>query len=203
MSYRLLITSVLLLAQTAFAGNDEDIYSKVGTCLGCHAVPSYTNVYPTYHVPKLAGQHAEYLAAALRAYKNNQRDHSTMHAHATGLSEQDILDIASFFSKQPDAENQALTAKISAAHQDKVMVCTACHGPTGNSPLPANPRIAGQHRDYLYQSLMSYKSGARKDPIMAGIVSTLTEQDMKALSAFYAANSGLGTMDVGHWVRSR
>ena len=51
-------------------------------CMGCHGVPSYNNVYPTYKVPKLGGQHAQYLAAALQAYKDGQRSHKTMQAQA-------------------------------------------------------------------------------------------------------------------------
>ncbi len=71
--------------------------SKAETCLGCHAIPGYNNVYPTYKVPKLAGQHAEYIISALKAYQSKDRVHETMHANAIGLSEQDIKDIALYF----------------------------------------------------------------------------------------------------------
>ena len=69
-----------------------------GTCLGCHGVPSYTNVYPTYRVPKLGGQHAEYIVAALTAYQSGERAHGTMQAHAARLSEDQIRDIATYFN---------------------------------------------------------------------------------------------------------
>lgn len=69
-----------------------------GTCLGCHGVPSYTNVYPSYRVPKLGGQHAEYIVAALKAYQSGERKHSTMQAHSVRLSDEQIQDIASYFS---------------------------------------------------------------------------------------------------------
>ena len=71
--------------------------AKSETCLGCHAIPGYNNVYPTYKVPKLAGQHADYIVSALKAYQNNERKHPTMHANAMGLSEQDMKDIARYF----------------------------------------------------------------------------------------------------------
>ena len=74
--------------------------SKSETCLGCHGVKTYFNVYPTYHVPKLAGQTAEYLLIALQGYKFGLRQHGTMHANAASLSEQDMLDIAAYFSQQ-------------------------------------------------------------------------------------------------------
>lgn len=71
---------------------------KAWLCAGCHGVPGWRNAYPVYHVPKLGGQHAQYLMAALKAYKEKQRAHSTMQAIAAGLSEQDIADLAAFFS---------------------------------------------------------------------------------------------------------
>lgn len=80
------------------AGNAEDGKAKSGTCMGCHGLPSYTNVYPTYHVPRLAGQHPDYIVAALKAYKNGERTHPTMRAQAYTLSDQDMADIAAYFS---------------------------------------------------------------------------------------------------------
>jgi cytochrome c553 len=88
-----------LSASTALAAGDaEQGRYKANTCLGCHGAPGYSNAYPTYHVPKLGGQHAEYIAAALRAYAAGQRQHPTMHANAVTLSEQDIADIAAYFA---------------------------------------------------------------------------------------------------------
>ena len=70
---------------------------KAETCLGCHGIENYTNVYPTYPVPKLGGQNSQYIMDALKAYANGDRGHVTMHAQAASLSEQDIQDIAAFF----------------------------------------------------------------------------------------------------------
>src|SRR5262245_20696641 len=64
------------------------------TCLGCHGIETYKNVYPTFSVPKLRGQHAEYIVAALQGYAKGERSHATMHAHASSLSDQDMQDIA-------------------------------------------------------------------------------------------------------------
>lgn len=80
------------------AGDAQAGKQKAATCMGCHGVPSYSNVYPTYHVPRLGGQHAEYIVAALKAYKDGQRAHETMQAQAGTLSDQDINDIAAYFS---------------------------------------------------------------------------------------------------------
>lgn len=88
------------LPTSAFAAGDAVAGKlKAFTCMGCHGIPSYNNVYPTYHVPKLGGQHAGYLAAALQAYKSGQRSHPTMRVQTNNLSEQDMQDIAAFFAQ--------------------------------------------------------------------------------------------------------
>ena len=92
-----LMTLSLLTITTANAGDAEAGKYKAETCLGCHGVPSYTNVYPSYHVPKLGGQHAEYIVAALKGYQSGERSHSTMQAHAASLSEEDMADIGAYF----------------------------------------------------------------------------------------------------------
>ncbi len=74
------------------------------TCLGCHGITDYTNVYPTYRVPKLAGQSAAYIVHALEEYKSGARSHLTMHAQASSLSQQQMEDIAAYFQSlgKPD-----------------------------------------------------------------------------------------------------
>ena len=86
-----------LPAVSAAQGNVEAGRAKAYTCLGCHAVEGYRNAYPSYRVPKLGGQHREYLVSALQAYRNGDRQHPTMQALASTLSEQDMLDIAAYF----------------------------------------------------------------------------------------------------------
>jgi cytochrome c553 len=100
------ISLALLLAaampgQGIAAGDAAAGKVKAFTCMGCHGIPNYVNVYPTYRVPKLGGQHPEYLVAALQAYKAGQRDHSTMQAQAQTLSEQDMQDLAAYFAEVP------------------------------------------------------------------------------------------------------
>lgn len=92
--------AALLAAGTAGAqtGDPQAGARIAGQCAGCHGIPGYRNAYPAYRVPKLGGQHAPYLAAALQAYKTGARAHPTMQAIAAGLSEQDIADLAAFFA---------------------------------------------------------------------------------------------------------
>jgi cytochrome c553 len=85
------------------------------------------------------------------------------------------------FAAAPDA----------AAGQTKAQPCAACHGPTGNESVdPTYPRLAGQYADYLAKALRDYKTGARKNAIMAGFATTLSEQDIADLAAFFAAQKG-------------
>jgi cytochrome c553 len=88
------------LASTAVAAEGDPAAgrAKAQTCLGCHAVPGYTNVYPSYRVPKLAGQRPQYIVSALKAYQQGKRPHPTMQANASNLSEQDMADIAAYLS---------------------------------------------------------------------------------------------------------
>ena len=79
-------------------GDPEQGKIKALPCMGCHGIPGYFNVYPTYHVPRVGGQHPQYIVDALKAYKNGSRKHPTMVAQAASLTEQDMQDIAAYFA---------------------------------------------------------------------------------------------------------
>lgn len=87
--------------------------------------------------------------------------------------------------------SQPAAAGNADAGKQKSAVCQSCHGADGNSTDAQFPRLAGQHADYLVKVLKDYKSGERKNPIMAGFVANLSEQDMEDLAAYYAAQKGL------------
>lgn len=76
------------------------------------------------------------------------------------------------------------------AGKQKSMACQACHGADGNSIDPMYPRIAGQYPDYLARALHEYKSGGRKNAIMAGFAATLSDQDILDLSAYFGTMPG-------------
>ena len=83
------------------------------------------------------------------------------------------------------------------AGREKSRSCAACHGADGNSPSPEFPRIAGQHYDYLARTLQEYRSGLRKNPVMAPQAANLSDRDIRDLAAFYARQPGLVTIDHG------
>ena len=82
---------------------------------------------------------------------------------------------------------------LAYAEPANLAVCAACHGETGTSPTPNWPTLAGQHKDYLVEVMMQYRNGQRDDPVMAGQLINLSDDDIKDLAAFYAAQPGLFT----------
>lgn len=82
-------------------GSIEDGQKKISMCIGCHGIPGYQASFPeVYRVPKIAGQNAAYLAAALNEYRNGARSHPTMDGIAKSLSDQDIADLAAYYASR-------------------------------------------------------------------------------------------------------
>lgn len=92
--------TLLLLAPAAALAEGDPAAGKVKayTCTGCHGIPGYNNVYPTYKVPKIGGQNYAYLVSALKSYRAGDREHPTMVLQASSLSDEDIQDISAFFA---------------------------------------------------------------------------------------------------------
>jgi cytochrome c553 len=186
------LLAVVVPAHAQVKGNPQAGANKAGTCAGCHGIAGWRNAYPAYNVPKLGGQHANYIVSALQAYKGGQRNHPGMQGIATSLSNQDIADLAAFLSAQPQEVPAAerRSGGDPAEGKRKSAPCQACHGPDGNSPSDQFPRLAGQYSDYLTQALLSYKDGgSRKNPIMAGFAAPLTERDIEDLAAYFASQA--------------
>ena len=93
-----LAAALLTLAagQAAAAGDPEAGQVKFETCKGCHAIEGYKNTYPTYSVPRLTGQKAEYIVLALQGYRSGERAHPTMRGQAGSMTDQDIEDLAAY-----------------------------------------------------------------------------------------------------------
>ena len=183
----------LLSSLQVFAEKTPEELSS--TCLGCHGVVSYNNIYPTYKVPKLGNQHKDYIVSALKAYRSGERLHPTMRAHAVNLSDVEISKIADYFSSFKLSEQKIQSSDIKMI--DEANSCVGCHGADGNSMIPSFPKIAGQYEDYLYQALKSYQNGQRTNAIMSGIANTLNEKQMKKLSKYFSSNIGLGKINQG------
>jgi len=175
----------LSLSPSAMAAGDAEAGAKKAeTCLGCHGVEHYVNTYPTYKVPRVAGQHEAYIVAALQAYRAKTRSHQTMQANAANLSDQDIADIAAFFESRGNADFKAGDPKTGP---DSAATCASCHGPDGNSPTGAFPILAGQYQDYLVQALKQYQSNERSGTTMSAFAGSLTDADIEELASWFSS----------------
>lgn len=194
----LLSSSVSLSAQAQSAASTPDpVKGKelFYTCYGCHGIDNYRNAYPDYSVPELRHQHAAYIISALHEYRDGDRPHATMHAQASSLSDQDIVDIAAYLQGEPTKPSD----KVVGTTPKQAAACGACHGVNGlgvASPLdPKPPVLAGQHADYLEQALTAYKNGRRKNVVMNSMAQLLaTDDDIEAVAEYFQSQpSPLGT----------
>jgi cytochrome c553 len=175
----------LVMSVSAEAAGDAARGKTLGyTCLGCHGIENYKNVYPTFAVPRLRGQQQEYLVAALKEYKKGDRSHGTMHAHASTLSDQDMEDVAAYLAGEP--AKPVAGAKPVGKAPAVAQQCQACHGTNGEGAKGLGPIISGQHADYLEHALQGYKSGARKNALMATVIPNLKPEDYEALAEYFA-----------------
>lgn len=185
------IAGACLLISAAAAGQSGDPVAgkyAFATCSGCHAIPGYTNAYPTYRIPKLAGQHPEYLQAALLAYQQGLREHSTMHANAVGLSPEDINNVAAYLAEAEVSGAGGPLRGDPRAGEQKSQTCIACHGQDGaTTTSPTFPKLAGQYEDYLAHSLRAYRAQTRENALMNATAATLSDQDILDLAAYYAS----------------
>ena len=105
MNMRILVNAVVTAAALAMgasayaAGDAATGKQKTAMCEGCHGIAGYRTAFPSvYSVPKIGGQHAGYIVKALQGYKSGERSHPTMRAIAAGLSDQDMADLAAYYS---------------------------------------------------------------------------------------------------------
>lgn len=179
-----LLSACLGVCGEALAAGDAERGKEISyTCLGCHGIEDYKNVYPTYSVPHLVGQHPDYLLAALKEYKSGERSHSTMHVQAASLSEQDMQDVASYFAS---AVLQPGAPPVGTPPAQVAQLCSACHGKDGVGVTGDYPTLAGQHADYLARALTEYQRGDRKNAVMSGFVAGLSSADVQAIADYYS-----------------
>lgn len=170
-------------APTSLSGDAARGKAISYTCLGCHGIDGYKNAYPMYSVPKLEGQHPEYLSDALHGYRDGDRAHLTMHSQASTLSDQDIADIATYFAGKPLTP----TGKPAGSVPQAATLCVSCHGADGVGITANYPTLAGQHADYLVRALDEYKHGGRKNPVMKGFAANLKDEDFSTIAHYFSS----------------
>ena len=201
--FALAVASVTAISHAQEAKGDVEAgKQKIAMCIGCHGIPGYQASFPEIHkVPMISGQSAKYIAAALVAYQKGERKHPTMRGIADSLSEQDIADVSAYYEQHgktgaelPAKPGREPSVQIAALLQKGA--CVSCHGDNFAKPIdPSYPKIAGQHADYLFVALKSYKAEknhnlGRSNAIMGGVAKQFTNAELKALSGYIAGLEG-------------
>ena len=155
---------------------------KAAVCMGCHGPKGKSS---NAQWPNLAAQQGLYLVNQLKAFKAGTRSNPMMQSMAANLSEDDINNLAAYYSSQP-AVSAGGNATLAKSGQPKAVMCLGCHGSSGEGNGQF-PRLAGQHPNYLVKQLSHFKEGERKNGHMQAIAGTLSEEDMKALAAYFGS----------------
>jgi cytochrome c553 len=173
---------------------------KIAMCIGCHGIPGYQASFPEVHkVPKIAGQNAKYIVAALTEYAKGERKHPTMRGIALTLSEEDKADMAAYYEQQakgPAAPDAQAAPSTQVAELLTKGACASCHGANFSKPIDgAYPKLGGQHGDYLYVALKAYQTEnnsvvGRSNPVMAGQVKQFSHKELKLIANYLASLHG-------------
>ena len=198
MKYSHVSLFVLLSVSSFFvhAGGDPVAgKTKAESCAACHAADG-NSVMPDW--PKLAGQSAKYIEQQLIAFKSGDRENALMSPMATPLSEQDMADIAVYFSSQNVTIGKADPELVEAGEllyrggdvDRGIPACMACHSPTGSgNPAAAYPALQGQHAAYTVTQLKAFRSGERQTDarsVMRDIAERMKDSDIEAVASYIA-----------------
>jgi cytochrome c553 len=192
--------AVAFIAKTEF-GSNLAAGKKVAetTCFACHGIDGLTRNFPTY--PRLAGQFQGYLYMQLAFFATGERKHPVMSSQVKGLNNQQLLDVAAFYSSlpaMPALPTKAAPAVLAqgeklfrtGALERGVPACANCHGPAGKGQLPAFARIAGQHPQYMQSMLQLFAEKSEFTTpyawIMSSVARGLTAAERTAVSEYIA-----------------
>lgn len=186
--------ALLGVMTTALAAGDAAAgKQKSATCVACHGADGNS---ANGEWPKLAGQNVKYLVKQLHEFKAGDRANPIMSGMAAPLSDQDMADLAAYFSSQKVTPGEADPQMVEAGQAlykggnlaSGVSACMACHGPTGAGvPEAGFPSIAGQHAQYTETQLKAFRSMQRaNDPgqMMRNIAMKMTDAEMKAVASY-------------------
>lgn len=169
--------------------------AKSITCAACHGADG-NSINPEW--PSLAGQHADYTAKQIAAYKNGDRNNVLMAGMVLTLTDEDMANLGAFYEAQtpilrtapPETVEQGERIYRGGIPEAGVPACAACHGPGGKgNPMADYPVIRGQHATYLVATLKEYAAGTRmsdkrQSQMMRNIASAMTEEQMRAVAGY-------------------
>jgi cytochrome c553 len=188
-----LVAALGCSANAFAAGSVEAGQAKSATCMACHGMDG-NSLAPEW--PNLASQHPVYIERQLKAFKAGERQNDLMSPMAMILTDEDVADLAAYFSSQKVRGGETDPAKLALGQrvyragnvQKGVMPCAGCHGPDGlGNPLAGYALIQGQHSVYVANQLRAYKAGTRKtDPnqMMRNMAAQLSDEEIEAVASY-------------------
>jgi cytochrome c553 len=201
--FALVVSFVSVAAQAQDITGSAQAGEKINAmCIGCHGIKGYQASFPeVYKVPMISGQSAKYIEAALHAYKKGDRKHPTMRGISESLTDQNMADLAVYYSKHGLVEGQMAPKQVKEPSVEVAALlgkanCASCHGANFSSPIdPSYPKIGGQHADYLYVALKAYKISdnakvGRNNAIMASMAKQYTNAELKLMANYLSSLSG-------------
>jgi cytochrome c553 len=184
---RALATLATALAAISGPANAQTVDQKAQLCTACHGESGTPQQQTT---PVLWGQQLGYLYVQLRDFKSGARKNDQMSAVVAGLERDDMLALAQYFSQQPWPRLGQPPADAAAAAQalgaTSAVVCTSCHQESylGEG---TQPRLAGQEKDYLAQTMLDFRDGKRgNNPGMSDLMKSISESNIAAIAEYLA-----------------
>ena len=201
--FALLVAVVTVTAQAQELKGDAKAGQAINAmCIGCHGIKGYQASFPeVYKVPMISGQSEKYIVAALNAYKKGERKHPSMRGISETLTDQNRADLGAYYSVHGVVEGQSAPKEVKAPSAQVAALlgkanCASCHGANFSTPIdPSYPKIGGQHADYLYVALKSYKNDAnaivgRGNAIMTSMAKQYSNAELKQIANYLASVQG-------------
>ena len=201
--FALAVSFVSFTAQAQDITGNAQAGQKINAmCIGCHGIKGYQASFPeVYKVPMISGQNAKYIESALHAYKKGDRKHPTMRGISESLTDQNIADLAAYYSAHGLVEGQLAPKEVKAPSAEVAALlgkanCASCHGANFSMPIdPSYPKIGGQHADYLFVALKAYKISdnakvGRGNAIMASMAKQYSNAELKMLANYISSVQG-------------
>ena len=176
----LMLLTFFSLGSVAQAADISAGKNKAVPCLQCHG-SNGNSKNPQY--PSLAGQRAMYIETQLQNFQSGQRDNSIMQGMVAKLTKADISNISAYFANLKPESTGASDLSLAKKGQKKFDMCTGCHGSLAQGRA-GFPKLAGQQAKYLEKQLLDFKNRSRKGGPMNAMASSLSEQDIKEISAY-------------------
>ena len=189
----LILLSAVASHSLLAAGDPEAGKNKSTPCAACHGVDG-NSTNPEW--PKLAQQGAPYLEAQLKLFRDGLRKNALMSPQAANLTDEDIEDLAAYYSSQTGTPGAAEEGKVELGQAiyrggiiaKGVPACSACHSPSGaGNPVSKYPRVSGQHAAYTASMLKAYRAIELDYPsaeVMVGVTERLTDKEIEALASY-------------------